>query len=112
MAKIKVKGYVRKDGTKVASSDREVRGVWFEGRRTAIIVRAKKRSEAISKARAKLRRGGTAVKKVRQLNSSELRQAKRGAWVRSGPNGERAGYEGMRGQGPPVGGYFKKDKQK
>ena len=77
-----------------------VRGVWFEGRRTPIVVDADSRGEAISKARSKKKRGGDAVASVRVLKGTELSQARAGRWVRSGPRGEKPGQSKMRGYGP------------
>jgi hypothetical protein len=108
----KVPSYKRKDGTRVKSFTREkdVRGVWFAGRRTAIVVKAKDRNAAITKARTKLRRGGSSVSKVRSLTDSELKTAQRGGWVRSGPGGEKPGYGAVRGFGPPSKKYLAEQK--
>lgn len=78
----------------------EVWGVWFSGRRTAILVRADTRSEAIAKARKRKRRGGDGVDSARHLKDWEKKQASGGKWLRSGAKGEKAGYGGKRGFGP------------
>lgn len=76
-------------------------GIWFQGRRTAVVVSADNRSSAISKARKRKKRGGESVTKARVLNASESKTARSGRWVRSGPNGEPAGYnKNKRGKGP------------
>ncbi|MBP5971513.1 hypothetical protein HW132_01865 [Brasilonema sp. CT11] len=50
------------------------------------------RSEAISKARKKKKRGGNNVEAARLLNESERKIANRGDWVRTGAKGQPAGY--------------------
>jgi hypothetical protein len=68
---------------------------FFEHRRTGIIARS------VEEARAKLKRGGTKLVKVRALTEEERKIAERGDWVRSGPNGEHSGYNpNKRGFGP------------
>lgn len=89
-----------------------VKGVWFEGRRTAIVVDATSRSEAISKAKAKKKRGGEKVAGVRNLKGSELSQAQKGRWVRSGLKGEKPGYGEKRGYGPPSKKYLEEQRSK
>lgn len=76
---------------------RRGKAVFFEGRRTAILVRAGSRSEAISKARKLKRRGGDGVKEVRNLNTKEESQARTGKWLRIRPKGFT---KDMRGFGP------------
>jgi hypothetical protein len=77
--------------------------VFFRGRRTGIGVRAKSRSEAITKARAKMKRGGSEVASVRLATPEEQRQAAKGTWIRTGPNGEAPGKSKLRGYGPKPG---------
>lgn len=77
-----------------------VYSIFFSGRRTGIVVNANSRSEAISKARKKKRRGGNEVEATRTLKGTELKQARAGKWVRNGPNNEKPGYKGRRGFGP------------
>ena len=77
-----------------------IKGVWFGGRRTPIVVSAATRSEAISKARGKKKRGGNNVASVRTLTGTEARQARAGKWVRTGPKGEKPGQSRLRGHGP------------
>lgn len=75
--------------------------IFFKGRRTGIGVRASSRSEAISKAREKKKRGGDEVGTVRLATASEQKTAANGGWVRNGPNGEKPGYSpSKRGYGP------------
>lgn len=75
--------------------------VWFEGRRTAIAVRATNSSEAETKARKLKRRGGDTVVKVRQATPEEQKTAASGRWIRTGPDGQRAGYNpSKKGFGP------------
>lgn len=75
--------------------------VWFSGRRTPIAIRAKGSSQAVSKARKLKRRGGDAVAKVRQATESEQKTAASGGWIRTGPNGEKPGYnKNKKGFGP------------
>jgi len=75
-------------------------GVWFEGRRTAILPGpTESKAEAIEKARAKMKRGGNRAR-VRELTPQEIKTANTGRWVRTGFNHEKPGYEGMRGYGP------------
>lgn len=61
------------------------RAVFFEGRRTPILVSAENRSQAISKARKLKRRGGDKVSEVRTLSSKEESQAQKGKWLRIRP---------------------------
>ena len=75
--------------------------VFFGGRRTGIAVRAETRSNAISKARSKKRRGGSNVVAARKMSKSERKIAGKGRWVRTGPKGQKAGYnKSKRGYGP------------
>jgi hypothetical protein len=74
--------------------------VWFGGRRTPIAVAASSRSEAISKARKRKRRGGDNVVSARQPNESERKTAANGGWIRTGANGEKPGQSKLRGYGP------------
>ena len=76
------------------------KGVWFEGRRTPVVVSANTRSQAISKARKAKRRGGDKVISVRTLTGTAATQAKAGKWVRTGPNGEAPGKSNLRAYGP------------
>lgn len=81
-------------------------GVWFENRRTPIVVDAENSKEAIPKARKKKKRGGNKVERARLLNESERKTASSGRWVRTGKNGEKAGYNpNKKGSGVPPGGY-------
>jgi|GEM_PF-1913819 phage-related protein (TIGR01555 family) len=76
-------------------------GVWFGGRRTPICVEAGDRSEAISKARKKKKRGGDNVDTARLLTDSERKIANSGGWVRSGAKHQPPGYnKSKRGFGP------------
>ncbi|MEL7494638.1 MAG: hypothetical protein AAGJ95_11845 [Cyanobacteria bacterium J06554_11] len=77
-----------------------VKGVWFEGRRTPVVVNADTRSQAISKARSAKRRGGNKVVSVKTLTGTQASQARAGKWVRTGPNGEAPGKSKLRGYGP------------
>lgn len=77
-------------------------GIWFGGRRTAIVVSADSRSSAISKARAKKKRGGNNVETARVLKPNEAKVARRGDWLRTGAKGQSAGYKGKRGFGPKL----------
>jgi hypothetical protein len=82
-------------------------GVWFEGRRTAILPGpTESKAEAIEKARVKMKRGGTKAK-VRELTPQEIKTANTGRWVRTGYNHEKPGYEGIRGYGPKPNSYKK-----
>lgn len=75
-------------------------GVWFEGRRTAILPGpTETKAEAIEKARVKMKRGGSRAR-VRELTPQEIKTANSGRWVRTGYNHEKPGYEGLRGYGP------------
>lgn len=75
--------------------------VFFEGRRTGIAVDASSPAEAEAKARKLKKRGGDGVVKVRKASPQEVSTAAKGRWIRSGPNGEPAGYDkGKRGYGP------------
>ena len=74
-------------------------GVWFEGRRTGVLVRAKNKAEAIEKAEKAKKRGG-AVGTVRSLTKQEEAIAQKGRWVRTGPNGEKPGELDIPGLGP------------
>lgn len=81
-------------------------GVFFGGRRTSIVVDANSRSEAITKARKKKKRGGNNVEAARLLNEKERKTIRTGAWLRTGKNGEKPGYSpSKRGKGVPPGGY-------
>jgi hypothetical protein len=81
---------------KKSKSKTRGRAVFFAGRRTAILVNAKDRVEAIRKAKRKKKRGGD-VKEVRTLSSKEKASAKTGKWLRIRPKGFK---ENMRGLGP------------
>ena len=71
--------------------------VFFGGRRTANLVRASSRSEAISKARKNKKRGGDNVVSASQLTSKEKKQSDSGKWIRTrSPKFKK----GMRGYGP------------
>jgi hypothetical protein len=77
-----------------------VKGVWFKGRRTPVVVNANSRQEAINKAKQNKKRGGNKVVSVRNLKGKDLRTANKGRWVRTGPNGEKPGESNLRGYGP------------
>ena len=81
--------------------------IWFGGRRTAIAVSGRlKKQAAILAAKIKLKRGNkSVVADSRRATDAEQKLLDKGIWVRSGPNGKASGFKGMRGQGPPVGGY-------
>lgn len=80
-------------------------GVWFEGRRTAILHGpTESKAEAIEKARVKMKRGGEKAR-VRELTPQEIKIANSGRWVRTGYNHEKPGYEGLRGYGPKPNSY-------
>jgi hypothetical protein len=105
MTSTKVKSYTKKDGTKVRGY-----AVWTKGRRTPLLVDGKlSRTEAVKRALSNQKRGSTEVDKIRRLTNAEQKQADKGTWVRSGRNGEKPGYIGLRGNGPPIGGYKKQD---
>lgn len=74
--------------------------VFFKNRRTGIAIRAASRSEAISKARAKKKRGSDEIATVRLATAEEKKQAANGSWVRNGPQHQRPGEMTIRGQGP------------
>ena len=75
--------------------------VWFGGRRTAIATAASNRSEAIAKTKKKLKRGDTGkVVTARRATADEQKLLNKGVWVRTGPNGQKPGFGGMRGKGP------------
>jgi hypothetical protein len=78
------------------------KGVWFGGRRTAILVRAKDRAEAIRKAKKKLKRGESSKANVRNLTSSEIKSVKGGKWLRTGYKHQKPGYKGIGGYGPAL----------
>lgn len=71
--------------------------VFFEGRRTGVAVAAETRSQAISKARKRKKRGGNKVVSARRLTSQETKTAAAGKWIKSRPPGFK---ESMRGKGP------------
>jgi hypothetical protein len=76
-------------------------GVRFSGRNTGILVDADSRSEAISKARKKKKRGGDKVEEVWALTPAQKAQSDKGNWVRTVGRDERhLASEGRRGQGP------------
>ena len=92
----KVKAYTKKDGTKVRGY-----AIWTEGRRTPLLVDGSlSRKDAVKRALENQKRGSTKVDKIRRLTEAEQRLADKGKWVRSGRNGEKPGYEGIRGLGP------------
>jgi hypothetical protein len=74
-------------------------GVWFEGRRTGTLVRARNKAEAVEKAAKAKKRGGEVVN-VRNLTKEEEAIAQKGRWVRTGPNGEKPGELDIPGLGP------------
>jgi hypothetical protein len=74
--------------------------VYFGGRRTPVVASAETRSEAISKARERKKRGGDRVVSARVANAGEEKVIRSGKWVRSGPNGEAPGGSKLRGHGP------------
>jgi len=81
----------------------KVYGVWFEGRRTAIVRSADSRGQAISIARKAKRRGGDRVVSARPLKGSSLKAAQAGRWTR-----ERArpgDDSNLRGFGPRPKGF-------
>ena len=80
-------------------------GVWMGQRRTAIVVDADSRNEAIAKARKKKKRGGNNVEAARLLNEKERKTVRTGAGLRTGKNHEKPGYAGKRGKGTPLGGW-------
>jgi len=61
---------------------KRVYGVWFDGRRTAIVRSAESRGQAISLARKAKRRGGDRVVSARPLKGASLRAAQAGRWTR------------------------------
>ncbi len=71
--------------------------VFFKGRRTGIVVSADNRSQAITKSRAKKKRGGDAVVSARTVTASEQKTIRNNGWVKSRPPGYK---ESMRGHGP------------
>jgi hypothetical protein len=76
-------------------------GIWFEGRRTPVVVQSGNRSQAIVKAREYKVRGGDLVEVARLLSESELKVIESGGWLRTGPDGQPAGYNpNKKGQGP------------
>jgi hypothetical protein len=81
-------------------------GVRFAGRNTGILVDADSRSEAISKARKKKKRGGDKVEEVWTLTAAQKAQSAKGAWVGTVGRDERhLASEGRRGQGPKPNAY-------
>jgi hypothetical protein len=71
--------------------------VFFEGRRTGVAVAAETRSQAISKARKRKKRGGEKVVSARKLTAAETKTAAAGKWIKSRPPGF---IPSMRGKGP------------
>ena len=88
---------------KFAAIERRI--VFPEDRRTGIVVDASTRNAAIKQARLKKKRGSNHITTVRKLTPQELRMVEQKRWIRTGPQGQPAGYKGQRGQGPPLGGY-------
>jgi hypothetical protein len=79
-------------------------GVWFGGRRTAVVVDSKSASTAKTAAKELKKRGGENVEKVRRLTEAERAIANKGDWVRTGKDKEPAGYnKSKRGYGPKPG---------
>ena len=74
-------------------------GVWFGGRNTPICVSASSRSEAISKAKSKKKRGGDNVVKARTLTESEKKTASKGNWVTTRPDGKSKAKSKHKGKG-------------
>jgi hypothetical protein len=67
--------------------------VWFKGRTTSVLVNARNRGAAITKARSKANRGGNGpVVEVRLPTAAENKQISAGRWVLTRPKGK----EGMR----------------
>jgi hypothetical protein len=91
--------FARKKGSRdLKPRKKRGKAVFFEGRRTPILVNAESRSEAISKARKLKRRGGDKVIQTRNLSSKEEDLAKKGKWVRARPKGYDINK--LRGYGP------------
>lgn len=112
---MKIKSYRRRDGKVVKGYERAKNGwaVYPEGRRTAVIAPANlNKKQATAWALRKKTRGGDKVDTIRRLTDSEERLAAKGKWIRTGRNGEKPGYEGIRGYGPPTGGYNKDKSRK
>ena len=66
----------------------KIYGVWPKGRNTPIVVSAKNRSEAISKARKSGSAGAKgAITSAKQLNERDAKLARQGKWVRTRANG-------------------------
>ena len=79
--------------------------VWWPQNSDRSVRKAQKQA-AILAAKVKLKRGNKSViTDSRRATDAEQKLLDKGIWVRSGPNGKASGFKGMRGQGPPVGGY-------
>lgn len=88
--------------------------VWFSDKngqnkhRTPIAVRVSAsnategKSKAITAARAKCTRHCELAANVRQATEAEKKIARSGNWIRTGPQGQKAGYKGVRGVGPAL----------
>ncbi len=73
---------------KITDNKSSVKGVWFQGRNTPVVVRVKKGESAVAKAR-KTNAAGSKGKVVssRSLKGKSLSLARQGKWVRERSTG-------------------------
>lgn len=62
-------------------------GIWTSNRSTPIVVGADSRSEALKKARKKMKKGYGTIKNAKALKGKDAKDARQGKWVRTRSSG-------------------------